>query len=68
MRNLLAVMILAALMVCSAVFVGGCSSSGMTARAYDQPTTAPSDSDKDNQNQRDNGSEWYGGEGIDVWH
>ena len=65
MKNLLAVLVLAILMVSPLILVGGCQqSSDVNGRVAATPATAPSDNSNLNQD-NDNGSEWYGEAGSD---
>ena len=65
MKNLIAVLILGALMVCVVILAGGCQqSNGIAAGPADHATSNPSDNA--NQNPEDNGSEWYGKAGSDM--
>lgn len=65
MKNLLAVLVMAILLLSPVIFVGGCQqSSDVNGRVAATP--AANSGDNANQDQdNDNGSEWYGEAGSD---
>ena len=67
MRTILAVLLVAALMVCPVVFASGCQQCGCshTAVAPTYRDQNPNDNAKEISNE--NGGEWYGSEAGSSW-
>jgi hypothetical protein len=62
MKNLLTLLVLAILMALPVIFVGGCQ---QCANTDNHMAATPAPADNANQDQNDNGSEWYGEAGSD---
>ena len=69
MKTLLAVL-LAALIICPVIFVGGCQQCPVgqpAAAATPSYSSEKASTESAGQNTNDNGSEWYGSDAGDAW-